>query len=499
MTQILLCGLYTALFIFIIYKVEFFRLPGINRINTLLFFFLKIVCATVVWKVFLKFYPTTDSSKFLFESEILYKAFFEHTSAFLKLFFGFGDGTETKAITDQLIVWNKTEGSFLIVDTRTMIRLYVVLRFFSLGYFYVQAIIMCFFSFVGLSYFYKTFYSYFQHYPVVLIIACFLFPSVVFWTSTVLKEGVLFLGIGLMLYHCQCGLRKNYSLKNGAGFVLGATFLIVIKFYIFLAMLPALLANFWIANSNHTKVVLKYSLSCIFFVVLLMSSRFISPSLDIAKVLETKQTDFENVARGGMVIYHDTCLVYLDYDVREERLDLVAPNTYKLKKGYRYASFKYGRPDTVWIDASDTNKFTGYFMMVPARSRFPIQKIKPDMLDVFKHAPMAFLTGFIMPPLFGMNKAFSDFILAENLLLILCLLLAFIFRKKQIPLAVVLFCVSFIIILFALIGLTTPVLGALVRYRIPGIPFLIIVIGLLVDEKKIKPVIFKIKQNLFRK
>lgn len=498
MTQILLCGLYTALFIFIIYKFAFFRLPGISRTNTLLLFFLKIVCTTIVWKLFLKFYPVTDSSKFLFESQILYNAFFEHTSAFFKLLFGLGDDPEMQAIRAKMIVWNKTEGSFLIVDTRTMIRLYAVLRFFSFGYFYVQAVIMCFLSFIGLVYFYKTFFPYFRNASIVLIIACFLLPSVVFWTSTVLKEGVLFLGIGLMLYHCQCGLRRYYTLKNMLGLVLGATMLIFIKFYVFIAMLPALLANFWIANSNHKRVVLKYSVVYVFFLTFLLTARFISPSLDFARVLKKKQTDFLNVARGGMVIYHDTCLVYLDYDVREARLQLVAPNTYKLKKGYKYASFKYGKTDTVWIDASDTSKFTGYFMMVPAGSAFPIHEIKPDMIDVLKNAPWALMNGLIMPPLFEMNKAFSGFILVENLLILSCLLGSFFFLKKRIPLAVILFCASFIAILFVLIGLTTPVLGALVRYRIPGIPFLILIIGLLADEMKIKQVIFKVKQRLFK-
>jgi hypothetical protein len=97
-----------------------------------------------------------------------------------------------------------------------------------------------------------------------------------------------------------------------------------------------------------------------------------------------------------------------------------------------------------------------------------------------------------------MNKAFSGFILVENLLILSCLLGSFFFLKKRIPLAVILFCASFIAILFVLIGLTTPVLGALVRYRIPGIPFLILIIGLLADEMKIKQVIFKVKQRLFK-
>jgi len=34
------------------------------------------------------------------------------------------------------------------------------------------------------------------------------------------------------------------------------------------------------------------------------------------------------------------------------------------------------------------------------------------------------------------------------------------------------FCVFFVLILFTIIGLTTPVSGALVRYKIPALPFL---------------------------
>lgn len=495
--QLLCCSFYTALFAFIIYKSAFFRLPGISKAYTLLFFFLKIICTTLVWSVFLTYYPATDSSNFILDSRTLYTAFFESPGTFFKLFIGVGDTPELRAIRESMIVWNKTAGAFIIVDARTMIRLYTVLRFFSFGYFYVQGIIMCFLSFIGLVYVYKLFFPYFRTSPWVLIIACFLFPSVLFWTSTVLKEGVLFLGIGVMLYHSQCGLRQVYTWKNRAGFLLGAALLILIKFYIFLAMLPALLANFWIANTSHRKVILKYSIIYVFFLMFMLTGRFISPSLNFANVLNTKQTDFMNVAKGGMVIYHDTCLVYLDYDVREERLQLVAPNTYKLKKGYKYASFKWKKNDTVWIDASDTSRFTGYFMMVPARSRFDIPKIKPDMMDILKHVPMAFVNGFLVPPLFGMNKAFSDFILVENLLLILCLITSFFFLKKGFPMAMALFCVSFICILFALIGLTTPILGALVRYRIPGIPFLVILIGLITDENKIRSVLLKLKQNLF--
>lgn len=499
MIQLLWCCVYLALFVFIIHKSAFFRLPGVTSTRTLFFFLLKIISATVAWNIFIQYYPATDSSNFFNDTEILYRAFYKDTTTFFKIFFGFDNTPHAQELLAKTMTWNNTSSSFLIVDSRTMIRLYVILRFFSFGYFYVQAIIMCFFAFTGLVYLYKLFFPYFKNAPDVLIIAWFLFPSVVFWSSTILKEGVLFLAMGMMLYHCQCGLRNNYRIKNVVGFLLGFMFLVCIKLYVVLAMLPALFANFWIAGSNHQRVIFKYSVAYALFILFLLTARFITPSLDFGNVLSRKQTDFENVAKGGVVLYHDSCFIYVHYDKQEECLLPVKKDTYKLKKGYQYASFKWGKTDTVFIDASDTNDFKMMYNLVPARSAFAIHKIKPDMMDVLKNAPRAFLNTMIIPPLFTMNKAFTGFILVENLLLLLCLISVFFVLKNEIPLAMVLFCGSFVLILFTLIGLITPVLGALVRYRIPGIPFLVVLIGLMADERKIKDLIFKLKKNLFKK
>ena len=44
----------------------------------------------------------------------------------------------------------------------------------------------------------------------------------------------------------------------------------------------------------------------------------------------------------------------------------------------------------------------------------------------------------------------------------------------------------FVFVLFCIIGLTTPVFGAIVRYKIPGLIMLLISLLLLVDLDKIK-------------
>src|SRR3954462_6566864 len=161
MLQLLWCSFYIALFVFIIRKYAFFRLPGITSTYTVSLFLLKIVSALLVWRVFILFYPASDANTFFYDGETLYATFFENKATFFKLFFGLGDTPELQAIREKMPIWNNSTGYFLIMDSRTMIRLNALFRFVSFGYFYIHAIIMCFLSFTGLVYLYKLFFPYF--------------------------------------------------------------------------------------------------------------------------------------------------------------------------------------------------------------------------------------------------------------------------------------------------------------------------------------------------
>ncbi len=488
MLQVVLCCIYTLLFIFIISKGTFFQLPGISSHNTILLFLLKIITGTILWNFFLSAYPVSDSIGYFDDSKVLHDLFFDQPAQFFKLFVGVDDGSAASAaIQAKMQVWNTTNGSFLINDSRTLIRINTLFRFFSFGQFYVHAVFMCFLSFTGLVYLYKLFQGYLQASPFLLIIACFLFPSVVFWSSTVLKEGILFLGLGLLLYHSECGLKKKYSYKNIIGLLIGTGILMFVKIYVLIALCPALLTNIWIARSSHKQVLLKYIVSFGIYFSFLLALHFVFPKLDVVKIIKKKQTDFINVAKGGMVVYNNSCYIYLNYDQREIYLEPFTAQTYKLKKGLQYASFKPGKPDTVMIDgASDNREFHVLYSLSPARSAFEINELKPSAAGILKNIPVSFVNTLVLPGLFTLHRPFTGIVLIENITLLSFLLIMIcFFRKKQFPLALVLFCLGFVVILFCLIGLTTPVLGALVRYRIPGIPFLIIAVALMTDEKRV--------------
>jgi len=57
-------------------------------------------------------------------------------------------------------------------------------------------------------------------------------------------------------------------------------------------------------------------------------------------------------------------------------------------------------------------------------------------------------------------------------------MLCFKFQKKTE--AIVYFCLSVFIFIFVFAGLTTPIVGALVRYKTPALPFMLIFIFMMV-------------------
>ena len=80
----------------------------------------------------------------------------------------------------------------------------------------------------------------------------------------------------------------------------------------------------------------------------------------------------------------------------------------------------------------------------------------------------------------------------ENLLVLFLLLIPFFFLKPtKNQMMFILFSMSFVVIMFTLIGLVTPVSGALVRYKIPGIPLILFCIYLLMDWNKVRRILKK--------
>ena len=106
--------------------------------------------------------------------------------------------------------------------------------------------------------------------------------------------------------------------------------------------------------------------------------------------------------------------------------------------------------------------------------------------DVILAIPNALIATFIRPFLWECNSPFMLMSAVENLDIITFFIVALFFRKKKINYNLLLFCLSFVLFLYILTGLTVPNFGAIARYKVPSLPFLLIAILSIIDIEKLK-------------
>ncbi len=108
-----------------------------------------------------------------------------------------------------------------------------------------------------------------------------------------------------------------------------------------------------------------------------------------------------------------------------------------------------------------------------------------SFLEFLMYAPGAAVRTLFRPWLWEMSSTLEALAAAENSIYILLLLLALWFRRKGLD-DMFMISLIFVLSLSVLVGSVTPVLGAIVRYKSPALPFLIFGVFALIDMDRLK-------------
>ncbi len=122
-----------------------------------------------------------------------------------------------------------------------------------------------------------------------------------------------------------------------------------------------------------------------------------------------------------------------------------------------------------------------------AKSTIPLHNLSSSM-ELLQTIPQG-IFNVLFRPIWPPNwNPFSLLASMEHLLYLLILLASILFYKKPKPkeLRVALFCISFVLISSIIIGLTTPILGSIVRYKTPFLPFYLLLLFTFTDFVKLK-------------
>jgi len=489
MLGIILAILYATVFIFIIRKHSFFHSEEISRNAFTFAFIVKIIFGFIFWAVY-TYYPPyqnlADAFLYFDDGKVLYSALFNNPLDYIKLLLGFSDVSLNQYL-DLTGYWSREFNQGIYNETKTVIRFNALVCLFSFGQYHVHTVFMCFVSFIGLSGIYKTFFPFLKNKKKELFVAVFLLPSVLFWGSGVLKEGLILFGAGMLIYHWFKILNEGFSVFRLILIVFFIGFLSITKIYMLLFCLPALFAHTWIIKSGTRFLLVKY----LTVIIIYISAGLSLPNFNLPFMLMEKQRQNIYFSRGGsyLVNKQQQRYIYIKSETKERIIYLKdKPGYCKIKPGVPYLNWtRDNYLDTGIVTSSiDTNTYWIYYNQEQAGSKIDIPILFPSVWSMLKISPAAFFNSLVRPHIFEAKNPLMLLSSIENSAIAIIIFIAiFFYSKKSENLHILFFCTTIVIFLFILVGITSPILGAAVRYKMPALPFLFIAMLLILDKEKL--------------
>ncbi len=454
-------------------------------------FLLKLLYGLCFYWVYTSYYGNqqeSDMYKFLSDAQKVYDLTQHKTSNYIHILTGIGINESDDEITQQLDFWYQEESASVINDSRMIIRFNLLLLPWSGGHLLVHLVIMVFLSFIGLWLLYHCFERFFRGHEIYLLFTCFGIPSVMFWSSGVMKEGPLIFFIGVTVFALWQSNLKLYF--RAILFILGFWGILFAKFYIALALIPSLLFLALLRLFIRIKPVTSLLVTVLLLGISGVIFNAALHNLPLQK-LSKKQNDFINLSIGGTYLKNTEAPFDTIFTLSQEALMYSSKHLnqtkVKLRPGTVYHHWKNpGYADTLVVQ--DTlNSYHILKTLEPTGSAISLERLYPNYKSLIAMLPAAFLNVFFRPFIFDVNNAFSLLACVENLFILIIILITLTHLKKvtEKELSLIIFSLLFVIVLYTLVGITTPVLGAVVRYKVPALPFLMIALLLLADKAKL--------------
>lgn len=179
-------------------------------------------------------------------------------------------------------------------DLKSMIfvKMLSIFDIFSMGNYYVNVIFYSYLTLFGPIALYRVMKEVFPEKKIIVLIAIFFVPSFLYWGSGIHKEGLIFLGLGLIIYQVYFALQeKKWPLKRWLGILLGIFIFLLLRNFLLVLIVPAVIA--WILASRWPR----YTLACFGAVygiasILFFCLRYIHPKMDFPQAVVDKQQAF---------------------------------------------------------------------------------------------------------------------------------------------------------------------------------------------------------------
>ena len=472
---------YTLLVFFLLLRWKRFRSDQLGGYAYLLVLALKIALA-----LFFLYYPISylhDGPLFIGESKQLANLFLTEPLTYFKFLTGIGENYDmVLEYMKDTIYWDKPHGIYN--DSKSLVRFNSILQLLSFRQDSINLIWIAVLNIIGLQGIYRATVSISSGRKNLLFLLIFLLPSTLLWGMSVLKETYLILAIGLILE----GL--FYAVPNQKKILLvcsGTLLLLLFKPYILACIVAGVAGYVLYRKIPFLKAPLTIAVLVCGAGLSLLATR--GTKLDLTAHISRKQFDFINLANGGIWIETDTCYIGFPMEkLTSFNLKTINKITFIQAKDTITGLIRtHGEENNYVLLRPDSTYHYVIHFLEPSGSKIAVTEINNSLSVLISTSPQALFNSLLRPlPNDPPAKIEKWYFILENWLFII--LVAYALFKSRLATvsnqALVVGLLTFALSLALLIGWTTPVLGAIIRYKLPIVFTFILLTWLLLYPAK---------------
>ncbi|MFZ1692603.1 MAG: hypothetical protein WAT74_05315 [Flavobacteriales bacterium] len=385
--------------------------------------------------IYFYYYPGGDTTAYYYSALAMRNLAFVDPQEYLRQLMG--DNSMRAWLTYSEATAKPYQYVFFDKRTFAVLQATSVLAIFTFKSYLITSLVTATISFYGAWKCYRTFVSYFPSLAGKLAIGFLFMPSAVFWGSGILKDTYAFSAVCLWVHGVdEVFFKRRNMISKSILIAVSAAVMLWFKPYIFMAIMPCSLV--WI---SYFRVVRIRSILVRFVLLPIAAAAMMGLSLYILTKLSTSMDKFA--------------------------LD--------------------GALETIQVTQSDLSNERAY-----GAHRFDLGKFDGTWWGVIKKFPIATNAALFRPYAWEARTAVMMLSGLENLWVLLVAILAVIragpfFTLRAIGgVPVLLMAVLFSLLFAFMVGVTTPNFGALVRFKIPMVPFFISSLYIVVHLGQIK-------------
>ena len=479
--------LFTVLLFLLVRYSRLFRTEGLSIWILPSAYLIKVGAGLLLFWVHIQTYGigelSHDGERFFNEGRLLNEIFFKSPIDYFRLLTGIG---ETEALTQQYLSTTRywSAGDLTIInDAQNVIRCHSLLHFISFNSVFVHLSALCLLSTAALRNIYITFKGITKLSNQLFFWILLFIPSTIFWTSSMMKEPFMFFGISLFL---RALIIEIKPIRKYIWLIIASFLLLAFKPYILVCLLISLtVIAIYRYIFNHKIVYLGIFL----LFIVPASTYFFSDFRDtVVHYITRKQFDFINVGKGGVHVQSDTCFYFFQsYQYSNLEFDGYTVELKKEVDGYRYRFGSKQKPVRVHLKPNGEN-WKVVYKALGCASYIELTPIDNSFSQLTKNIPEALINAGIRPFPNDPGSKLKYLSMLEVWVLFAFLAYA-LYNRRSISIKekeIILGLALFAIFLTLLIGWTTPVLGAITRYRFPAQMAIVLISLIILQPNAIK-------------